>query len=203
MSALHDPDSTPATTTIEGGVDLFRIHQAEHHPAFFDTSRHGRFNPHEALTSQFGTLYVGTSPAAAFVETLGRVRYLSQREVDRRRLSVVRFSTPLRLLDLADRHNRFPYPGVDLAGDAILGSAEYTSSQQLAAAVNHDDRFDGVIYPVRHDNAGRYLGVAVFGPPRQQEDIFASVATGPIPAGLIEQMVDEFGFEIIPDSPLP
>lgn len=200
---MTQPHSEPVITTIDAGVNLYRIHLADHSAAFFDTSRSGRFNPPEALTSEFGTLYAATSPATAFIETLGRRREVPQRRIDERRLSVVRFTRSLRLLDLAARHNRFPYPDTDIAAEAIVAGTDYPRSQHLAGLVNNDARFEGVIYPARHDIAGRLLAVAVFGPPGEHDDIPAGVTTTTIPDELIEQMIGEFRFQINPTDTLP
>jgi hypothetical protein len=193
--------------TYPPGTAFFRIHRHDRSPAYFDTGPAGRFNPPADLATRFGTLYLATTPEAAFVETLGRIRYLTASAIEERRLSTVTLPRPLRTLRLDARANRFRYPGIDLAADAVATTVDYSIPQRLAglAWADPDGSFDGITSRARHDNAFDLVTVAVFGEPGPHpvRDTFADVKTDTIPPALVNAMVAAFGFEVIPDTGLP
>jgi hypothetical protein len=196
----------PVVVTYPPGEVFYRVHRSHRPPAFFDTGPHGRFNPPEPLTRAFGTLYLATTPEGAFLETLGRSRFLSPADIDTRRLTTCSFAHAVRAFDASARANRFHYTadGIDLAADAIASSPTYTRPQQLAGLV-HAAGLDGISYHARHDNAHESISLAVFGQPGTHDPtaIFADTTTEPIPTWLVERMGTDFGFELLPDVPLP
>jgi len=101
-------------------------------PAYFDFGRHGRFNPPSHLADRFGTLYLSTTPAGAFVETLGRSRYLVEADIYERRLTICKFARPLRMFRVSSRSNRFRYTELDLAHDAVATTADSRRATGIA-----------------------------------------------------------------------
>lgn len=203
MMMEPSPLPSPAVEIIPAGVPLYRIHRTDRGAVFFDNSRHGRFNPPEALAGSFGTLYVAKEPAAAFVETLGRTRFLLPRTISERQLTTITFDVDLRVFAVDAPANRFVH-GFDLGEEAIATTADYTRAQQLAAAVR-DDGLDGLSYPARHDNASEFYSVALFGEPGGSSSHAASAqwSTEQIPGSLVDEMVDRYRFEVLDDVPLP
>jgi hypothetical protein len=192
---------------IPAGQRLYRVHRASRSPAYFDTGRDGRFNPPEGLAASFGTLYLSTSPEGAFIETLGRARYLVEADIDERRLTICSFSAALRVFRVASRANRFRYHGLDLAHDAVATTSDYSKSQLLAGLVREDSNisFDGISYTARHDNSQLLTSLALFGEPGSHpaEQVFADHKTDDIPARIVDDMLRQFGFELITEVPLP
>jgi hypothetical protein len=76
------------TLTWPAQQPLSRVHRVEHDTAYFATGQDGRFNP-PLPEAGFGTLYLSSHPRGAFVETLGRFRYISQAMINERVLAEV------------------------------------------------------------------------------------------------------------------
>ncbi|CAN5725905.1 hypothetical protein BH24ACT5_BH24ACT5_04900 [soil metagenome] len=203
MTPSPSPTDLPGVETIAAGTPLYRLHRTTNNPAFFDTSGHGRFNPPETLTSRFGTLYLAREPAGAFIETLGRIRYLRPDDIAQRRLTTVTFARAVTGFAVDAASNRF-YGDFDLAAEAVSTCANYTRPQQLAAVLR-DEAFDAITYPARHDNSATLRSVAVFGPSgsHSPDDVFTKWTSEPVASALIEEMVARYGFELVDDAPLP
>lgn len=193
---------SPGTSTVAAGTPLYRLHRVSHSPSFFDTSRYGRFNPSGSLTSVFGTLYLAFEPAGAFIETLGRSRYLTLDAVNRREMTTITFARPLIAFVLDATINRFHHD-FDLAGEAIATRTDYARTQQLAVLL-HADGFDAISYPARHDNSATLRSLAVFGPPgdHSPDDVFAECISEPVASALVDDMVARYGFGLVDDTPL-
>jgi hypothetical protein len=198
------PDEPDAVEfVVDAGIRMYRVHRTANSPAFFDVGTSGRFNPPPGTTAGYGTLYLALEPSGAFLETLGRTRFLTDTMIAERRLTTVAFGRPLRLFALDATANRF-HRGFDLADEAIATSVDYRRPQQLGAVV-HDEGLDGLVYPTRHDNSTEMRSVAVYGPPGSHSpgDVFAHCDTTPLPTSLVDEMIRRYRFEILPELPLP
>jgi RES domain len=196
-----------AAETVPAHTQLFRVHRDVNGPAFYDNGRHGRFNPPENLTTAFGTLYLARSPGGAFIETLGRNRYVTDYDLELRRLTTCSFVRELHLFSVAAPLNRFRYDGIDLGAHAVATTSDYSLTQHLAGLVWADpnESFDGIVYRARHDNSLRSTSVALFGEPggHSASDIFAQWKTEPVPDALVDEMIELYGFEVVPATDLP
>jgi hypothetical protein len=177
---------------------LHRVHRARNDVAWFGASGDERFDPPSSHRAAYGACYLGCSDMAAYVEVFGGLRAVSQSDIDRRRLSVLRPHRDLTVVDLTDR---------SVLGDfgitaSVSTGDDYGPPQQLSAQV-YDEGFDGVLYRVRHDPALRLDAVAMFGEPGVQRERFADIKTDAIPSWLIDEAWRTFGIEVIADVPLP
>ncbi len=193
------------TETIPPGTPLFRVHRTAHQPLHFDQGPDGRFNPPDH-DERFGTLYLATAPAGAFLETLGRLVTIPRSDVAIRSLTTVTFRRPLRLFDVHAAGNRVHYDGIDLAGDAIATTPDYTQPRRLPARVWDDDgELDGIHYAARHDNTTVSRSVALFASPgiADRSAIVDQIVTAAIPSDLVDTVADTYGLTVLHDLPLP
>jgi len=135
----------------------FRVHPRALSGVFFGRSGLHRF---DAPEGEFGVLYLGADPHAAFIETFGHGhagadRLVTLRALRRRLLSRVELDRPLRLVDLTESGL------VRIGADMRLCTGDYTVAQRWSAALRgHADAPDGLLYRSRHD--GARLCAAVF-----------------------------------------
>ncbi len=132
------PLKTFAPTTI-----FYRVHQAKYAPIYFGNSGGGRFDTPE------GIIYLGIDEYVAFRETIGRFsqyRLISSEELEKRRMSEVKSSRALSLVDLTGK-------GLTLLdADARLLTGDYKIAQQWSKALqDHPNHPDGIYYRSRHD----------------------------------------------------
>jgi hypothetical protein len=185
---------------LRSGVPLVRVHLAERDPRWFGSSGTGRFDPPPSVET-FGTCYVSTSPAGAFVEVFGRVRVLRREDIESRCLSQIGTTRDSRLADLTDPRvlGRF-----GLTGEASAGGIEtYPTCQQWAAAL-FAAGFDGVRYYARHDPQLTSTSVAVFGPPGPDDKLLETLVP-PVALSAFDQLdelTDHFGYVIVPTTAL-
>ncbi len=171
----------------------FRIHRAAHAPLFFGTSRANRF---DAPAGEFGVLYVGGDPHCAFIETFGHATgtlSVSEAELRARRLSTVRASRELRLVDL--RGEGLARMGADAE---LTSGADYRLSQRWALAIHeHPRRPDGLVYRARHDPAR--TSVAIF--ERVAPELTAAPGAAlldPTNTALLGQILNTYKFGLVP-----
>ena len=130
----------------------FRAHRCRRHPLFFGRSGQWRYDdPYRT----FGVLYVAADFEGAFVEgclhdaAVGTTSpLLSERYLERRCMSKIRFAGPLKLVDLSG-------PGLAAIGaDARLCVGDYRVAQRWSRALwCHPQQPDGILYLSRHNPA--------------------------------------------------
>lgn len=133
----------------------------------------------------------------AFVETFGRLRFLTQGLIDDRALSSLSLTRPLRLADLT---NRSVVGSFGIAGDLSTG-LDYEPSERWAGRF-YEAGFDGVFYAARYDPSFTERSVAVFGNEETGAKLFEA-ATEPVPAEWVKAACEQFGFSVGPSTPLP
>lgn len=136
-----------------------RVHDREFGPLHFraPTRKDGRFDV------DAGVMYAALDHEGAFLEVVLRdwglgqnVRLLSRRFLQSRRLSLVQFERPLRLVDISE--DGAAMLGVDAR---ISTGADYPMAQTWAEAIwSHPERPDGIFYTSRHN--ARLHSVAIF-----------------------------------------
>ncbi len=180
--------------TVDPSTDLFRVHQETWAPVFFGPPK-GRLPLYrfDAPDGSFGTLYVGFTLEAAFVEALVRnpaLKLVSQTEVDRRRWSVLRASRALTLVRLFG-------PGLSAVGATSgVSSGGYAVSRAWSHAVwNHPSQPDGIIYRSNHDDDR--LCAAIF--KRPSADISAGSLPEPFSTVWLSATLREYGKALDPD----
>lgn len=136
-----------------------RVHPHEFGAIYFGSpeQKDGRFD------IDAGVLYAALDHEGAFLEVvlrdygLGRnVRLLGRRFLQSRRLALIQFDRPLRLVDISE-------DGAAMLGmDARISTGgDYPMAQRWAEAIwAHPDRPDGIFYTSRHNT--RLRSVAVF-----------------------------------------
>lgn len=160
---------------------VVRIHRTEHDPVFFSPGSGrapvGRF---DSRSGAFGVLYLATSLAGAFAETILRNpqrRLVDLSEITTRAVSVLVASRPLRLAKLLGT-------GLQAVGtDNAVSTGPYEMSGLWADALfAHPDLPDGIIYCSRHDPEQHCI--ALFSRP----DLHLELLSGPTP--LSEMLVE-------------
>lgn len=190
-------------------TQLYRVHRLDREPEFFASSDvDGRFNPPPGSATGFGTCYLSTEPLGAFLETLGRMGAVTQREVDARALSVAQIPAALRLADMGHPSNLGEY-GLDRE---ISAGGDYTVTRQWAEHL-YQASFHGIWYDPLHQLADAYWGrryqlpemhsVALFGEPGVRPDQL-SIIEEPmaIDGRLLDMAVRVFHFRVLPNVAL-
>lgn len=135
---------------------LYRVHPANRDPIYYGPRKppSQRFDDPD---SSFGTLYVGTNPEIAFVETLLRnpqLRMVATSEVASRRWSVLQAASAMQLVDFAGA-------GLNALGtDNRVNTGPYEVSRTWAAALYaHPSKPHGILYVSRHNPAHRCVAI--------------------------------------------
>lgn len=168
------------TAHISRDATLIRIHSVHptaerSHPAWFDRSEHGRFNPPPGTEPAFGTNYSSLDERGAYLETLARDPH-RQPDLSGQLMSRMKPVEDLRLADLTDpaAYGQF---GITLNSST---DQDLLATQDLAAQL-HAAGFDGAMYWSRHDPSAQIKSVALFGEAGLQADRFREIETGPVP----------------------
>lgn len=189
MSPLSRPPADLTTfpaRRVRADRELFRIHRQERGPWWFSADGSGRFD----LAAPRGTCYLAEDAIGAFVEVFREIGQVAQRDVDRRRLSVLRLPRLARLADCTGRSAR----GFGITA-AIHAGERYDLTPSWAEALA-DAGFDGVRYRVSHDPAQRAIGIALFGPAGQAD--YPTMATLPIGPALLDDVWRQFRIRVLP-----
>lgn len=177
------------SATVHPERVLYRVHKTVNDPLYFSSSGDGRFDL-TAVAGE-GTCYLSPSPTGAYLETLGRIRTLSDADIEERSLSEVVPTVPLHLADLTDRQVLGHY---GVTGDISAGT-DYGPSQALADEL-YRAGFDGTYYTARHDPAFLERSVAVFGTASAAK--LFTLSTGPVPVDLVNEAARDFGLIVLP-----
>lgn len=171
---------------------LHRVHRPARAALFFGKTGENRFDdPAHA----FGVLYAGESEACAFIETFAEpldVPFVTIAHLEKRKLSVIQVTEPLRLVSLV---------GADLrriGADARIFAADHAVAQAWARALHdHPAGPDGLRYPARHDPGE--LAVAVFD--RAKAKLRAHVAKhtlgDPEAQKVVARLLDRYGLGLV------
>lgn len=148
---------SPLALLIPAGTRLARFHSygsAKHDPRYFDRSLSGRLN---APDGSYGTLYTAERKAGAFAESF--LRNPGRNLIDGTTLRAKAFAELTAPADL--RLVQLTGPGLAVLGATAEvthgsdpGPNPYASAQAWSRALFlHPDRFDGIAYRARHDDA--------------------------------------------------
>lgn len=140
---------------------IYRIHANEKHPIWLGNEGLGRFDPPESCRQLYGACYFGLDLLTSFIEVFGRMRCVSESEVNRRSLSAIQ---PTLTLTIADTTDRTILGKFGLTAE-ISASSDYKESQHLSCQLFRAG-FDGIKYRVRHDPRGELEAIAPFWNPR-------------------------------------
>ena len=181
------------TTTV-----LYRVHREHREPEHFGTSGDMRFDPPLSHRTRFGTCYVAEIELACVLEVFGSIGVISQTELDIRRTTTLQVAHRTRLADLTARSilGQFRLDG------SLHTGMDRTATQQFAAE-RHEEGFDGILYKIRHDPALRLAGIALFGEPGTQRQMFTAAKTRMIDSEALTAMQDEFSIEVRSPLALP
>jgi hypothetical protein len=157
IAAPPPPDLATRTLPslpVAAGTILHRVHRLGFDPVFFGPmpgagglrAPESRF---DSATGRFGVLYLGSTPAAALVETLlrnPRRRLVAASRIDERARSTLRVLRPLALVALMDE-------GLQRLGlDNSVTTGPYAPCGLWADALrDHPSAPDGLVYRSRHD----------------------------------------------------
>jgi hypothetical protein len=193
---------------IAAGTVLWRIHRAGQGAIFFgDAAIDYRFNdpgpgashpeapgPYDSSAPDegaYGVCYLGFSSETAFVETFLRRparRDIARAEIDARRLTPVRASRDLRLVQLDG-------PGLRRArvDGAVVGGRDYALSRAVSRLLwRRGDAPDGILYAARHDN--HLYAAAVFD---RAETSLAAGSPGTIGDDLLRELIGRYRFGLL------
>lgn len=182
----------------------YRMHMSDKEPLKFED--HGLFRFDSPLESgkEFETCYVGCTPEAAFLETLGGLRPLPERLIDERVITEIeRPEGPLPLADLTDRHtlrclrlDYDPYVRDYVAYRTDRPGLDYEFTQNLASELWHCGS-RGVLYFTANQSMPSQTSVALFAEPGSGVNEFKAGASAPVPSVLLSEM-ESFGVEVLP-----
>ena len=183
--------ATRALPIVFGTQPLFQIHDATQNPLFFGRLVRHRF---DAPGSEYGVLYAGIDPYAAFVETFGRLpqgSVVTRAALAGNHLAEIAFQPPLRFVDLS---------GTGLArlgADGRLGTGDYAIAQQWSLALwRHPEQPDGMYYRSRHDPSRQCA--AIFDRPGLNASVTPlGSLLAPSSAALLASILDTYGFGLI------
>lgn len=180
-------------TVIEFANTVFRTHAIDRTPVFYSKTRLNRF---DAADGAYGVLYAGCDPFCAFIETLARAagtRIITTRELERRSLSELKASRPLRLIDLTQSGSL-----LRIGCDARLFSGDHSTAQLWSVALHrHSAKADGLLYPSRLDPARQALALFSDRAPKIVELHRRSwFAPGP-PRLLLAEILEHYKLELI------
>lgn len=184
------------TFRITPETRLWRIHNADAHPAYFNDSSNWRFGPPPTHKGKFGTCYLGLDdPRTAYVEKYGRTGVITPELRHRDALSELTIQSPT---DVADLTNRSVLGNFGVRASHSTGS-DYGPSQRLAADL-FDASLGGIRYRISHDPQMKLEAIALFGEPGEHPERFnPPKTTNPIPGDLID-LCREFGIDDFPNS---
>lgn len=150
------------SVTLRSGSRLWRTQLlAYRDPLYFGDPKR-RFNRFDlapaACPDSAGCLYTSKSPEGAFIEVFGHatgIRCVTETELRSRGLFPVETKRPCRLVSLTGGNL------AKLGLDARIWSGDVATAQRWATAFyQHPLRYDGILYPCRHDD--RQTAVALF-----------------------------------------
>jgi len=178
---------------------LWRIHRLVRDPSYFSAGSE-RFDPPPGLRDEYGVCYLSTSEEGAFLETLGRIRPLSETVILERACTEMRVK---RSAILADLTHPTVVGQLGIAGDLSAGS-DYSLAHEWSASL-YEAGFDGIYYAARYDATFESRSVALFGRPGQQDDVFEHPKLAdcePIGDELVARMRVRFAFQVLPPTSL-
>lgn len=180
-------------------IDLWRIHNLNKNPAFFNPSDAWRFGPLPTHRGKFGVCYLGLGESIpAYVEKYGRFGVITTTQRAQDGLSEL---TVARTMALADLTHRSVLGNFGINASHSVGG-DYRLSQRLAAQL-FDAGFDGIRYRINHDPRLELEAVALFGEPGEHPERFNPPKTiNPIPDALVA-VGHEFGIIEVPTAALP
>jgi hypothetical protein len=175
---------------IPAGTLLYRLHRTRYGAWYFSGDGSGRFDP--AGTSGAGMCYLAMDPRGAWVETFRTMMTINEIDVNERALSIVTTDRPFALANLEDR--KALRAGVTAA---LTSGADYESSHAVADALQ--GVVQGIRWRARHDLEQVLITVGLFGPEGGQPATdWPPTRSDQIPAGLIRDVEDQFGYRVVP-----
>lgn len=124
----------------------YRMYRPSREPVYYGKTGRNRF---DAPNEEFGVLYIGEDPFCTFVESFELptvFKPMTPAILATRRLCILEFSRPLRLVDLTGSGL------ARLGADARLIAADHDIAQRWSRALwQHPSVPDGLLYRARHD----------------------------------------------------
>ncbi len=136
--------------TIGAKQSLYRIHRAIEDALWFGPRPAGKQGRFDDPKDEFGTCYLGLSPAAAFAEAFLRrppVRLLSRAFLDERNLTTIELTRGIRVVQLHGAGL------AQLGATAAVASGPHNTAQAWSRAFwEHPSAPDGLQYRCRHND---------------------------------------------------
>ncbi|RYG62647.1 RES domain-containing protein [bacterium] len=179
---------------------MYRSHDAAFGALYFGSRATPGAWRFDAPSGEYGVLYAGADPAAAFIETFGHETgarvppFVTRTELERRHLSELHASRPMRLVDLRG-------PGLARMGadGALATGLDYGLTQRWSRALHaHPRRPDGLLFRARHDPSRH--AIALFDD--RVADALSSQSLGSLAAPknvvLLGHLLDRYKFALLP-----
>ena len=189
----------------------YRVHLVDREPTRFGKQGLFRFDAPPEHSAEFQTCYVGCTPAAAFLETLGGIRPLPERLVNERMITKLFPGGQVKIANFTDDRvierlglHFDPYVGDYVHVGLDRPSLIYTATQQLARHL-WCSGFQGIQYFTSHQQRPEEMSIALFSRPNLDLgdlDIKAGESE-PINESLLREVQRRFGIEVFPGGPLP
>jgi len=167
---------------------LYRMHRRDHQAASFGNRSIFRFDPPVHRRNDFGTFYAATSPAGAFLETLGSIRPVPEHLIRERVITNLIVEHDFLIADLTHESVIRGYGDLSASGD-------FRFTQDFAAML-WDAGFAGLQYfPSHHQRSGEFA-VALLAEPGVQDDLFKTGDPEPIRPWLLHEVKSRFDIDV-------
>lgn len=174
---------------------LYKVHRRGRKAACFGNQSIFRFDPPVHRRDDFGALYAATSPASAFLETLGSIRPLPKHLIMERVITNLLVSHPFEIVD-------FTVASMIRAFGELLASKDFELTQNWAAAL-WDAGFTGIQYLPSYHSRRDETVVVLWAPPGVHEDLLKSDDPEQIGASLLNDVKSRFDIDVLDSGSLP
>lgn len=183
------------------------MHLLNKDPVKFERQSLFRFDAPPEGFQEFETCYVGCSPEAAFLETLGALQPLPEGLINERVITEVEHpGEQVPLADLTDdRALRYlglyfdPYVRDYVTDDMDRPGLDYSFTQNLARELWRCG-YKGAQYFTSRQRQPVERSAVLFAEAGHGHDEFKGGAPRPVPSTLLSKMQEQFGIEILPSD---
>jgi hypothetical protein len=177
-------------------AEVYRVHQSVYGPEYFSYKSKYRWDPTPGMGDEFGSCYTSPQEDIAFAEAMGEFVVIPQGEIDKRSISLFELSDELRSADMTSDKLVGKYQ-LDVR---IATGEDYPLCQEWATALRQAG-FDGIYYQARHGMSWG-TSIAFFGEPGHHPEAVNCVGTSPISDAMVDELVAQYGYGILPSTPL-